>query len=55
MSMPSSSDDVATRPLSRPDLSSSSMMSRRSRDSEPWWAFTSSTSTGGGAHRLGAR
>ena len=43
MSMPSSSDDVATRPFSRPDFSSSSIISRRSRDSEPWWAFTSST------------
>ena len=29
--------------LSRPDLSSSSIWSRRSRDSDPWWAFTSST------------
>ena len=47
MSMPSSRLDVATRPLSRPDLSSSSIWSRRSRDSEPWWAFTSSSCTGG--------
>ena len=46
MSMPSSSDDVATSPFSRPDLSSSSIISRRSRDSEPWCAFTSSTAGG---------
>ncbi len=42
MSMPSSSDEVATRPLSRPDLSSSSITRRCSRASEPWWALTSS-------------
>ena len=47
MSMPSSRLDVATRPLSRPDFSSSSICSRRSRDSEPWCAFTSSSCTGG--------
>ena len=37
MSMPSSSELVATRHLSRPDLSSSSISVRASRDSEPWW------------------
>jgi hypothetical protein len=42
MSMPSSSDEVATSPRSWPDLSWSSISSRRSRDSEPWWAMTSS-------------
>ncbi len=42
MSMPSSSDEVATRPLSSPRFSWSSMKSRRSRLSEPWWAITSS-------------
>jgi len=43
-----SSEDVATSPFSRPDLSSSSMPSRRSRDSEPWWALTSSNPGAGG-------
>ena len=38
MSMPSSSDDVATRHGSSPDLSRSSTTSRSSRASEPWWA-----------------
>ena len=38
MSMPSSSDDVATRHGSSPDLSISSTTSRSSRASEPWWA-----------------
>ena len=47
MSMPSSRLDVATRPLRRPDLSSSSIWRRRSREREPWWAFTSSSCTGG--------
>ena len=47
MSIPSSREDVATRPLSRPAFRSSSMISRRSFDSDPWCAFTSSTSTGG--------
>ena len=37
----------AHEPSSRPDLSSSSICSRRSRDSEPWCALTSSTSGGG--------
>ncbi len=47
MSMPSSRLDVPTSPLRRPDFSSSSIWSRRSRDSDPWWAFTSSTPGGG--------
>ena len=38
MSMPSSSELVATRQGSSPDLSSSSTTSRSSRASEPWWA-----------------
>ena len=38
MSMPSSSDEVATRHGSSPDLSRSSTTSRSSRASEPWWA-----------------
>ena len=33
---------VPTRPLSRPPLRSSSMISRCSRASDPWWALTSS-------------
>ena len=37
MSMPSSSDDVATRHGSSPALSSSSTTRRSSRASEPWW------------------
>ena len=48
MSMPSSSELVATRPLSSPRLSSSSICSRRSRDSEPWWALTTSWPGSGG-------
>ena len=55
MSMPSSSCDVATSPLSRPDFSSSSIWSRRSRDSDPWCAFTSSTAGDVGAGRRPAR
>ncbi len=35
MSMPSSSDEVATSPFNRPDFSSSSMTSRRSLESDP--------------------
>ncbi len=35
MSMPSSSDDVATTARSRPDLSASSMSARRSLDTDP--------------------
>jgi hypothetical protein len=38
MSMPSSSDEVATTAGSRPDFSSSSTSARCSRDTEPWWA-----------------
>src|SRR5215210_3328047 len=38
MSMPSSSDEVATRQGSSPALSCSSTTSRSSRASEPWWA-----------------
>ena len=38
MSMPSSSDDVATRHGRSPDLSWSSMTTRSSRASDPWWA-----------------
>ena len=38
MSMPSSSDDVATRHGISPFFSSSSISSRCSRASEPWWA-----------------
>ncbi len=48
MSMPSSSELVATRPLSSPRLSSSSIWRRRSRDREPWWAFTTSRPGSGG-------
>ena len=42
MSMPSSSDDVATIAFSSPRLSWSSTITRCSRASEPWWACTSS-------------
>ena len=38
MSMPSSSDEVATRHGIRPAFSSSSISVRCSRASEPWWA-----------------
>ena len=38
MSMPSSSEEVATRQGSSPDFSRSSTISRSSRASEPWWA-----------------
>ena len=38
MSIPSSSDDVATRQGSSPAFSSSSIVVRSSRDSDPWWA-----------------
>ncbi len=40
MSMPSSSEDVATRPRSRPSFSASSMSTRCGRASDPWWART---------------
>ena len=36
MSMPSSSELVATRHRSRPDFSSSSISVRASRESDPW-------------------
>ena len=42
MSMPSSSVLVATMPRSVPRFSSSSTITRCSRASEPWWAFTRS-------------
>ncbi len=45
MSMPSSSDEVATRARRRPALSWSSMSRRCSRLSDPWWARTSSPPT----------
>ena len=38
MSMPSSSDEVATRQGSSPAFSCSSTTSRSSRASDPWWA-----------------
>ena len=38
MSIPSSSDEVATRQGIRPAFSSSSISTRCSRASEPWWA-----------------
>ena len=43
MSMPSSSELVATMAGSRPALSASSIWTRCSRASEPWWARTSSS------------
>ena len=43
MSMPSSSELVATSAGSRPDLRSSSIRSRCSRAIEPWCAWTSSS------------
>ncbi len=42
MSMPSSRLEVATSPRSAPRFSWSSMTTRCSRASEPWWALTSS-------------
>ena len=48
MSMPSSRLEVATRPLRRARLQLVLDLRAAARgDSEPWWAFTSSTSTGG--------
>ena len=38
MSMPSSSEEVATRQGSSPDLSSSSTTARSSWERDPWWA-----------------
>ena len=46
MSIPSSSELVATRHGSLPCLSSSSTSSRSSRESEPWWARAISTACG---------
>ena len=43
MSMPSSSEEVATIARSRPALSASSISVRWWRASEPWWARTSSS------------
>ena len=43
MSIPSSSEDVATSPRSVPRLSASSTSIRCSRASEPWWARTRSS------------
>ena len=44
MSMPSSSEEVATRQGSWPDLSISSTTRRSSWESEPWWARAISSS-----------
>ena len=60
MSMPSSSDEVATTAGSRPALRSSSTRARCSRDTEPWWARATTTSPAGCpesrlAHQLGRR
>ena len=44
MSMPSSSDDVATMHGSVPALSASSTSLRASRESEPWWARATGSS-----------
>ena len=41
ISMPSSSDEVATSARSRPALSASSISARRSLATEPWWAKVS--------------
>ena len=46
MSMPSSSEDVATTAGSRPALRSSSTSARCSRDTEPWWARATTTVAG---------
>ena len=42
MSMPSSTSSVATTAGSWPDLSSSSMCLRSSRETLPWWARATS-------------
>ena len=42
MSMPSSSDEVATTARSRPDLRASSIIARRSLDTDPWCAIARS-------------
>ena len=44
MSMPSSSDEVATSAGSWPDFSMSSISTRCSRAIEPWWARATSAS-----------
>lgn len=46
MSMPSSSELVATTQRSRPDFRSSSMIARWSLDTEPWWARASTGTLG---------
>src|SRR5919201_1730999 len=46
MSMPSSSELVATRPRSVPALRASSTFKRCSREIEPWWARTSGGASG---------
>ena len=43
MSIPSSSEEVATRQGSSPDFSISSTTERSSWESEPWWARAIST------------
>src|SRR5690606_757186 len=43
MSMPSSSDDVATTARSSPPLSAASISSLCSLDTEPWWARANSS------------
>jgi hypothetical protein len=43
MSMPSSSEEVATTAGSRPDFSSSSTSARCSRETEPWCARATTT------------
>ena len=59
MSMPSSSDEVATTAGSRPVFSSSSISARCSRDTDPWCALARTGGrTDGGAglrHHLGGR
>ena len=44
MSMPSSSEEVATTQRSRPDFRSSSIRARWSLETEPWWARASTGS-----------
>ena len=51
MSIPSSSEEVATRHGSCPDLSSSSTTCRSSWASEPWWARAISTGAVGSPDR----
>ncbi len=47
MSMPSSSDEVATTAGSCPDFSASSTTARCSRDTEPWCALATGLASGG--------